>query len=61
MLSSMLDEYISEGISLRVVIIENDSSERKDYRADLVENNDKNNLHHVIGAAGINELEILSG
>ena len=54
----MPDEYIPKGISSRVVIMENDSSERKGYEADLVENNDKNDLYHAIG---INKSRILSG
>lgn len=45
MLSSMPDEFISRGISLEYVFIENDSSEHKDYGTDLLENNDENNLH----------------
>ena len=57
---SMPDEYIFEGILLKDVVIENDSSKRKGYRADIVENNDENNLHHAIGALSINELGILS-
>ena len=60
-LSFILDEYIPEGILLRVVIIENNSSEYKGYGADIVENNDENNLYYAIGAASINESRILSG
>ena len=56
----MLDEYIFKGILLKVVIMENSNSEHKGYGADLVENNDENDLHHAIKAAGINELGILS-
>lgn len=56
----MLDEYISKGISSRIVIMENDSSKHKGYRADLVENKDENNLFSAIGAADINKLGILS-
>lgn len=41
--------------------MENNSSERKDYETNLVENNNKNDLYHAIGATGINELGILSG
>ena len=61
MLSSILDEFISEGISSRVVIMKNNSSERKGYRANLAENTDENNLLYAIGSAGINESEILKG
>ena len=51
----MSDEYILEGISSRVLLMENESSERKGYGADLVENNDKNDLHHDIWVVDINE------
>ncbi len=54
-------EFILEGISLRVIVIENDSSECKGYRANLAENNEKNDLHHAIGSVDINELGILRG
>lgn len=54
------DEYIFEGILSKVIIIENNSSECKDYGADLVGKNDENNLHHAIKAASINKSEILS-
>lgn len=40
--------------------MENDNSKRKGYWADLVENNDENNLYHTIEAIDINELRILS-
>ncbi len=60
MLSGMPDEFIPEGISSRVVIIENDVSKRKGCGVDLSKNNDENDLHHVIGSAGINESGILS-
>ena len=56
----MPDEYIPKGISSRVVVMENNSSEWEGYGADLVENNDGNDLHHAVGATGINELGILS-
>lgn len=57
----MPDEYISKGILSRIVVIEKNSPESKCYGADLVENNDKNNLHHTIRAVSINKLRILSG
>ena len=50
----MPDEYIPKGISSRVVVMENNSSERKSYGADLVNNNDEKNLYHAIGAVRIN-------
>ncbi len=57
----MLNEFIPTGISLRVIIMENDSSKRKVYEANLAKNNEKNKLYHVIEITDINELEILSG
>ncbi len=41
--------------------MEDNSSEREGYGANLAENNEENNLHHAIGSAGINESGILSG
>ena len=52
-LLSILNEYIPEGILSRVIIMENNSFQRKSYRANLVENNYKNYLHCAIKAAGI--------
>ena len=60
MLLSMPDEFISKSILLKVVVMENNNSKYKDYRANLVENNDKNNLYYIIESAGINKLRILS-
>ncbi len=57
----MPDEFISKGISSRVVIMENDISKREGYGVDLSKNNNKNDLHHAIGSASINESGILSG
>lgn len=39
MLLSILNRFYFENISLKVVIIKDDSSENKDYGANLVENN----------------------
>ncbi len=61
MLLGMSDEFISERISFRVVIIENDISKCKSYKINLSKNNNENNLHHVIGFVGMNKLGILSG
>ncbi len=61
MLSGMPDQFISEDILSREVIIENNISERKDYGIDLSKNNNENDLHHAIGSESINELGILSG
>lgn len=60
MLLSIPDEFISKDISSRVDIKKDDSSERKSYKTNLVKNNEKNNLYHTIGSAGINESRILS-
>lgn len=60
MLLSISNEFIPESISSRVIIIENNSFECKDYMANLVENNEENNLYHVIEYIGINEFGILS-
>ncbi len=57
----MSNKFIPEGISLGVIIIENNSSERKRYEANLTKNNEVNNLYHVIGTTSINKLGILSG
>lgn len=57
----MPNEFIPKSISLRVIIMKNNSSEHKGYRANLVENNEENNLHYAIKSAGINELGTLSG
>lgn len=56
----MLDKFILKSTSLRIVIMENNSSKQKGYEVDLVENNDENNLYHAIGAISINKLTILS-
>lgn len=57
----MLYKFISKDILLRVIIIKNDSFECKAYNANLVINNDKNNLYHTIRSININELRIWSG
>lgn len=61
MLESMPDEFIPEGISSRVVIINQDSGEREGYGANLDTNNDENNLQHALGTAGIENTGLLSG
>lgn len=60
MLSSIPDIFILDGISSINVIIENNYSEHKDYRTNLAEINEKNNLNHTIGSVGINKLRILN-
>lgn len=39
MLSSMSDQFISEGILSKIVIMKYDSSKCKDYRINLAKNN----------------------
>lgn len=56
----MPNKFIPKTISFRVVIMKNDISERKSHGADLFKDNNKNNLHHAIGSAGINKLGILN-
>lgn len=58
-LSSIPENFISEDISSKVVIIKNNRVECKGYRANLAENNRKNNLNHCIRSVGINESGIL--
>lgn len=53
-------KIILKSILLTVVIIENNSSKWKDFKANLEKNNNKNNLYHTIKAVSINELRILS-
>lgn len=55
MLETMLDKFIPEGISSRVVMINQDHSERKGYGANLTTNNDENDLHHAVGNAGLDD------
>ena len=44
----MPDEYIPKGISSRIVVMENNSSERKGYGADLVENIDEKTIYIML-------------
>lgn len=57
----MLDKFLFKCILSKTVVIENNSSKHKDYRANLVENNNKNSLHYAIRSANIDESKILSG
>ncbi len=57
----MPNEFIPEGISTRVIIMENDSFECKGYGANLAGNNEENDLHYIIRSTGINESGILRG
>ncbi len=56
----MPNEFISKGISSRVIVMENDSSKCKGYEVNIADNNKKNSLHHTIGSIDINKLGILS-
>ena len=56
----MPNEFIFESIALRVIFMKKNSSEYKGNGANLVENNEENDLHHIIGSTNINESEILS-
>lgn len=58
--SSIPNEFIFKSISFRVIVIKNNSSEYKGYRANLAENNKENDLHHTIKSININKLGILS-
>ncbi len=49
MLETMLVEFISEGISSRVVSMNQDFEEHERYAADLNTSNDENDLHHALG------------
>lgn len=43
----MLDKFIPKGISSGFVVMEEDSSKRNSYGANLVKKNKKNNLYHT--------------
>lgn len=60
MLLSILNKFIFKSISLRVIIMRNNSFKCKDYETNLAKNNEKNNLHYVIKFISINELKILN-
>lgn len=51
----MSDVFIPASILSRVVVIENDSSKYKGYKANIIENNWQNHLHHAIRSRNINE------
>lgn len=53
------NEFIFKSILSRMIIIKNDSFERKDYGANLAENNNKNDLYYIIASTNINEPDIL--
>ncbi len=61
MLETMPDEFIPEGISSRVVSMNQDSKEREGYAADFNTSNDENDLHHVLGTAGMENTGLSSG
>ena len=49
----MLEDFISKGISFRIIIINQDSGKREEYKANLNTNNDENNLQHLLEMAKI--------
>lgn len=55
------NKFIHEDISLRVIIMENNSFERKGYGTNLVKNNKENNLYYIIKFVNNNKLVILNG
>ncbi len=61
MLETMLDEFILEGISSKVVLINQNSEEYEKYTADLNTNNDKNDLYHLLGIAEMKNTDLING
>ncbi len=57
----MPDEYIPEGISSRVVSMNQDSEKREGYAVDLNSSNDENDLHHVLETTEIENTGLSSG
>lgn len=57
----MPDEFIPEGISSRVVSMNQDPEEREGYAAGLNTSNDENDLHHALGTAGMENTGLSSG
>ncbi len=55
------DEFIPAGIKSRVLHCDPDSNEREGYATDLNADNHKNELHHAMSDAGLNDSGLLSG
>lgn len=60
MSSFIPDKFIFDNILSKVVIIKTNILEYWGHVVNLEENNEENNLHYIIGSAGINESGILS-
>lgn len=60
MLLFMQYKFIFKSILLKVVIIKNNSFKCKSYKANFVENNNKNNIYYTIEFENIHEFKILS-
>lgn len=54
MLSFMPDQFISNRIVIRIVIIDQNYSKYKEYKLNLEINNNKNNFHNAIKSANGN-------
>ncbi|MCJ1347504.1 hypothetical protein MMC31_005729 [Peltigera leucophlebia] len=61
MLETMPNEFIPEGISSRIVTMDQDHTEREGYAANLSPHNDENDLHHAVHDAGLDHTGLLSG
>ncbi len=61
MLETMPDEFIPEGISSRIVSMNQDSEESEGYAANLNTSNDENDLHYLLGTARIKNTGLSSG
>ncbi len=57
----MPDEFILEGISSRVISMNQNSEKHEGYAADLNICNDENNLYHALGTAGIENTGLSRG
>lgn len=56
----MPHKFIHKGISFRVITMKNHISKQERFDASFVENNDKNDLYHVIDSVRNNDLGILT-
>lgn len=55
----MSHEIDLEDISSRIVAIENNILDQEGYNISLIENNEENDLHHIIDFVGNNDSRIL--
>lgn len=58
MLKSMLDQFILERISSRVVLINQDFEQYKEYVANLNTSNNENDLYYALRTAGIKKASL---